>query len=234
MPKKVFIVIFAFFATPAVSLKAQSSFRLDTQYINIFPETGSSPLTSYLMRFGSFSPGFTPAPQNISSWDANFTGFSGSYSPSFFDNSRVNVVNFSLSNNDLIPIGSQLYMVVYDIDPSAAPSTALNGVIITHSGWTMGRAGRDGRNRWINYLYEANGLFSFTGNFDEYNIIPLSSAANLSSPVNTLVFNPTGAGTFGTIETSFDMVPEPSTYALLFLAAAGLAVHTWRRRTKVS
>jgi len=236
MPKKVFIVIFAFFATPAVSLKAQSSFRLDTQYINILPETGSSPLTSYLMRFGSFSPGFTPTPQNISSWDANFTGFSGSYSPSLFNNSQANVVNFSLTNNSLIPVGSQLYMVVYDVAPDSSPATAQSGAMITRTNWTMGGAGSNTQRRWTNHFYYATGVTSGTGNYDEDNIVPptIDNWTALSSPVNTLVFIPTGAGTFGTIETSFDMVPEPSTYALLFLAAAGLAVHTWRRRTKVS
>jgi hypothetical protein len=236
MQKKVFILIFAILVTPAVSLKAQSSFRLDAQYINIFPETGSSPLTSYLMRFGSFSPGFTPTPQNISSWDANFTGFSGSYSPSLFNNPQVNVVNFSLTNNSLIPVGRQLYMVVYDVAPDSSPATAQSGAMITRTNWTMGGAGRDTRGRWTNHFYYATGVTRGIGNYDEDNIGPptIDNWTALSSPVNTLVFIPTGAGTFGTVQTSFDMVPEPSTYALLILAAAGLVACTWRRRSKVS
>jgi hypothetical protein len=34
--------------------------------------------------------------------------------------------------------------------------------------------------------------------------------------------------------TQFEVIPEPSTYALLVLGAVALGAHLWRRRAKVS
>ena len=206
-----------------LSLQAQSQFTFNSQYINVQPKTGTSALPSYLMKFGTFSIGFTPTPQNLSLWDANFTGFSGTYLPSVSGFTQ-NVIKFSLTTNTLIPINSQLYLVLYDVAPNANPSLASNGVIVTQDNWLMGEARKSGT-RWINYNYSVGGRVSGTGNYDEDNIPPVSNIAAFSSPVNTLLL---GGST--SLDTSFAMVPEPSTYALVILSTAALGAYLWRKR----
>lgn len=208
----------------ATLTQAQSIYQLKINGVAINAAAGESALPNYLLRFGFFHNGFVPTPANIASWNSNFTGVTGSYSNT--QSGITPFAEFTATDNSLYTLGSQVYMVVYNIAPTASIASATKGVVLTRTGWTIGQAFNTVTrgSRWQNYRYETPGLNLYTGNIDEDNVLPATDPGNFSSPVNNLTGTPltgTMAGRF-TVTTSFDMVPEPSTGSLVLAGLVGL------------
>lgn len=201
--------------------QAQSLYTLRGNGISISAALGETVLPSYLLKFGVFQNSFLPTASNFAQWDSNFSGGSGTYSDVAFTTTCANA-SFSASNNSLYAVGSQIYMVVYNIAPTAAISTATKGVILTRTGWTVNEAVQTRRGGpWRNYLYSSTGWEVETGG---ENTMPATDPQNFSSPVNTVSSTPlTGIYTGSyVITTSFGMVPEPSSASLLLAGLAGV------------
>jgi len=209
-------------------VEAQSLYRLWDDSIRIAPASGQTALSSHLLRFGIFINNFTPTVANFSEWDANFRGGTGA-----IDGLKDGPINgvyaaeFSASNNSLYPAGSQLYLVAYNVAPNASVSTATHGVILTRSDWILSgpsstTSGR--RVTWMNYYYEAGGTRTSPGDLSEDNVGFITSVSAFSSPVNTFSLGTGGPGGGGIVQTSFDMVPEPSAVSLLAIGFGGWIV----------
>ena len=205
----------------ASSCQAQSLYRLFDDKIRISPATGQSALSSYLLRFGIFINNFTPTADNFSQWNANFVGSTGT-----FDGQIGGPVlgayaaEFSATDNSVYPLGAQLYMVVYNVAPSASVASATRGVIVTRTGWTVDgpatvRSG--GRTRSYLYYYDINGMNRDISDLSEWNVVPVAGVSAFSSPVNTF-----SLGSGGVLQTSFDLVPEPSSASLVLVGLAGV------------
>ena len=201
--------------------QAQSLYVLTGSGISISAALGETVLPSYLLKFGVFQNNFVPTASNIAEWDLNFSGASGTYSNVAVPTIAANAT-FSASNNSVYALNRQIYMIVYNIAPTAAISTATKGVILTRTGWTVAEAlRRRGGSSWENYHYESTGRRAYS---DGFNTVPANDPENFSSPVNTITSTPL-SGTFAgryAITTSFDMVPEPSSASLVLVGLAGV------------
>lgn len=210
-------------------VEAQSLYRLWDDSIMIAPASGQTALPSYLLRFGIFINNFSPTEANFSQWDANFRGGTGA-----IDGLKGGPINgvyaaqFSAADNSLYPAGSQLYLVAYNVAPDASVSTATHGVILTRSDWILSGPSTNIRNGrvigWFNYYYEAGGTRISAGDLSEDNVGYITSVSAFSSPVNTFSLGTGGPGGGGVVQTSFDMVPEPSAVSLLAIGFGGWIV----------
>ena len=226
------IVLSAVFLLQPARVEAQSLYRLWDDSIMIAPASDQTALSSYLLRFGIFINNFTPTVANFSQWDANFWGGTGA-----IDGLRGGPINgvyaaeFTASNNSLYPVGSQLYLVAYNVAPNASVSTATHGVILTRSDWTYQgtTSTTSGRRVTIwNHYFEVGGT-QVGGNLDEDNPGFITSVSAFSSPINSFSLGTGGPGGGGVVQTSFDMVPEPSALSLLAVGLGGLAMMRRRR-----
>ena len=223
------IVLGAIALTQPARVEAQSLYRLWDDSIRIAPASGQTALPSYLLRFGIFINNFTPTVANFSEWDANFRGGTGEID-GLQGGPVLNVyaAEFSASNNSLYPAGSQLYLVAYNVAPNASVSTATHGVILTRSDWILSGPSTNIRNGrvigWFNYYYEAGGTRISAGDLSEDNPGYITSVSAFSSPVNTFSLGTGGPGGGGVVQTSFDMVPEPSAVSLLAIGFGGWIV----------
>ena len=228
------IVLGAIALMQPARVEAQSLYRLWDDSIMIAPASGQTALPSYLLRFGIFINNFTPTLANFSQWDANFRGGTGA-----IDGLKGGPINgvyaaqFSAANNSLYPAGSQLYLVAYNVAPDASVSTATHGVILTRTGWTFNGPTSTTRGRvvtWWNHYYEVGGTRT-GGNLDEDNVGYITSVSAFSSPINTFSLGTGGPGGGGVVQTSFDMVPEPSAVSLLAIGFGGwIVLRRVRRR----
>ena len=221
------IVLGAIALMQPARVEAQSLYRLWDDSIMIAPASGQTALPSYLLRFGIFINNFTPTVANFSEWDANFRGGTGA-----IDGLKGGPINgvyaaqFSAADNSLYPAGSQLYLVAYNVAPDASVSTATHGVILTRTGWTFNGPTSTTRGRvvtWWNHYYEVGGTRT-GGNLDEDNVGYITSVSAFSSPINTFSLGTGGPGGGGVVQTSFDMVPEPSAVSLLAIGFGGWIV----------
>jgi len=217
---------------PTPSAKA-ASITLFQQWIDLSNVPEFSVPDVYLAKFGMFTNGFVPTLQNIGSWDSNFVGGTGTY------NSGTNspYVTFDNTDNTTIPIGETLWLVVYNVAPSAQSSTATVGVVITWENiWKAGDARELGTNRRgqtvnvdYDFAYWAGGSARFlTGaNYDEDNYVGPSSADGVVSTTHTFSYNgdlvigaaiaePSSAPPGG------QAIPEPTSALLSALGAAML------------
>ena len=219
-----------FFFCPAQG-EAQSIYSLFVDRIAISPANGQTDLASYLVRFGIFINNFSPTEANFSQWDANFRGSTGAISGSggrFAPNDYGG--QFSISNNAQYPLGSQLYMVAYNVEAGASVASATKGVILTRSDWILSgpesvTSGR--RVSWRRYYYAVDGTRVAMGDLAEENIAAVTSTNGFSSPVSSF-----SVGSGGVLQTSFDMVPEPSAVSLLAIGFGGwMVLRRVRRRT---
>jgi hypothetical protein len=229
------IVLGAIALMQPARVEAQSLYRLWDAQISIAPSSGQSALSSYLLRFGIFTNNFTPTAANFSQWNANFAGstgvFDGVQGGPYGPVPGAYAAEFSASNNSLYPLGAQLYMVVYNVAPISisasasdlanAVASATQGVILTRTDWIIQGPDRQttGARRWYIYYYDVNGHTRHIGDLSEDNIAPPTSTSAFSSPVNTF-----SLGTGGVLQTSFDMVPEPSAVSLLAIGFGGWIV----------
>jgi hypothetical protein len=232
------IVLGAIALTQPARVEAQSLYRLWDDSIRIAPASGQTALPSYLLRFGIFINNFTPTVANFSEWDANFRGGTGAIDG--LQGGPINGVyaaQFSASNNSLYPAGSQLYLVAYNVAPDASVSTATHGVILTRSDWILSgptprTSSRGSIIGWWLYYYEAGGTRTALGDLSEDNVGYITSVSAFSSPINTFSLGTGGPGGGGVVQTSFDMVPEPSAVSLLAIGFGGwIALRRVRRRT---
>ncbi len=229
------IVLGAIALMQPARVEAQSLYRLWDDSIRIAPASGQTALPSYLLRFGIFINNFTPTVANFSEWDANFRGGTGAID-GLQGGPVLNVyaAEFSASNNSLYPAGSQLYLVAYNVAPNASVSTATHGVILTRSDWILSGPSTNIRNGrvigWFNYYYEAGGTRISAGDLSEDNPGYITSVSAFSSPINTFSLGTGGPGGGGVVQTSFDMVPEPSAVSLLAVGLGGLAMMRRRRQ----
>ncbi len=223
------IVLGAIALMQPARVEAQSLYRLWDDSIRIAPASGQTALPSYLLRFGIFINNFTPTVANFSEWDANFRGGTGAID-GLQGGPVLNVyaAEFSASNNSLYPAGSQLYLVAYNVAPNASVSTATHGVILTRSDWILSGPSTNIRNGrvigWFNYYYEAGGTRISAGDLSEDNPGYITSVSAFSSPINTFSLGTGGPGGGGVVQTSFDMVPEPSAVSLLAIGFGGWIV----------
>jgi hypothetical protein len=229
------IVLGAIALMQPARVEAQSLYSLFDWRISIGPATGQSALSSYLLRFGIFTNNFTPTHANFSQWNDNFVGSTGvldgdlggpyGFSPGAY------AAQFSASDNALYPLGAQLYVVAYNVAPISitasasdlanAVASATQGVILTHSGWIIQGPERTttGSRPWYRYYYDVHGRTRLLGDDSERNVAPITTTSAFSSPVNTF-----SLGADGVLQTSFDMVPEPSAVSLLAIGFGGWIV----------
>ena len=230
-PSLVAMIIGAWLVAFSSPAHAQSLYRLFDDRIIISPASGQAGLASYLLRFGIFINNFTPTVANFAQWDANFRGSTGAIDGAmggpFGASPGSYAAEFSASNNLLYPEGSQLYLVAYNVAPNAAVATATQGVILTRNDWILSgpstvTSGR--RTTWVQYYYEVGGAWTALGDMAETNVAPITSTSAFSSPVN-----PFSLGSDGSLQTSFDMVPEPGSVSLLVFGIAGMFLLNRRR-----
>ena len=223
----------------AASAQAQSLVRFYDRNITVVP--GDNPgLPSYKMRFGTFAAGFTPTLANFSQWDANFNGSTGAHTPGV-----RTTIDFTANDNSVHAVGSTMYMLVYNIAPTAATSTATSAALLTRVDWltpTYGwfdTQGFDRRGRPITVEVKYNYQFGFGGweysagglrNWDEDNYLPLTDLSPYSSPINDLVLVNGGLG----VTSSFSAVPEASSLGWVGLALAAAAAARRRRAAKAA
>jgi hypothetical protein len=169
-----------------------------------------------------FTNGFAPTLQNLGSWDSNFVGGTGTY------NSGTNspYITFDNTNNTTIPVGETLWLVVYNVAPSASSSTATVGVVVSWENiWKAGDARELGTNRRgqtvtvdYDFVYWAGGSSRWlTGaNFDEDNYLGPTSAVGVVSHTHTFSYN--GDLVIGAAITAA-AVPEPTSALIGTLGA---------------
>jgi hypothetical protein len=135
-----------------------------------------------------------------------------------------------------------MYMMVFNISPSASIETATSAALLTRQDWVVNAFGlieewgEDPRGNPVlleveyNYQYLFNGVDVTDGrnpntfrNFNEDNYLPLTDTSSFSSPVNDIIIYNGGLG----VSSSFSAVPEPST-----LAYSGLALLAALRRSR--
>jgi hypothetical protein len=131
-----------------------------------------------------------------------------------------------------------MYMMVFNISPSASIETATSAALLTRQDWVVNAFGwieewgEDRRGNPVlleveyNYQYLFNGVDVTDGsfrNYDEDNYLPLTDTSSFSSPVNDIIIYNGGLG----VSSSFSAVPEPST-----LAYSGLALLAALRRSR--
>ena len=230
------IVLGAIALTQPARVEAQSLYRLWDDSIRIAPASGQTALPSYLLRFGIFINNFTPTVANFSEWDANFRGGTGAID-GLQGGPVLNVyaAEFSASNNSLYPAGSQLYLVAYNVAPNASVSTATKGVILTRGDWILNGPSSTTSGRkitWLWYYYDVSRAWTGAegADYSEDNIPGITSTSAFTSPFNTLSLGPSAPGGGQVLQTSFDMVPEPSAVSLLAVGLGGLAMMRRRRQ----
>lgn len=215
-----------------VSVASASTIRFTDRNITVTPGDGPA-LSSYKMRFGSFAAGFTPTAANFSLWNANFNGSTGAHTPGLSTST-----DFTAADNSVHTLGSAMYMMVFNISPSASIETATSAALLTRQDWVVNAFGwieewgEDRRGNPVlleveyNYQYLFNGVDVIDGsfrNYDEDNYLPLTDTSSFSSPVNDIIIYNGGLG----VSSSFSAVPEPST-----LAYSGLALLAALRRSR--
>ena len=161
------------------------------------------------LQFGYFATGFTPTLANYSQWTdpVNFTGVSGYYDGSGPEWSA----GINIGNNLLYPVNKQLVAIVYNIADNASLATATQAAILTNPQWKILTS--DGSDP-TQHTFDLNGKYFPEG----------LAAAGATTAL------------FGTIDSrssivTLDLVPEPSTGALMMIGAAGLVA--LRRLRKV-
>ena len=223
-----------------VSVASASTIRFTDRNITVTPGDGPA-LSSYKMRFGSFAVGFTPTAANFSQWNANFNGSTGAHTPGLSTST-----DFTAADNSVHTLGSAMYMMVFNISPSASIETATSAALLTRQDWVVNAFGlieewgEDRRGNPVLLEVEYNYQYGFIGvdvsnggegrtnsfrNFDEDNYLPLTDTSSFSSPVNDIIVYNGGLG----VSSSFSAVPEPSALSLLAVGLGGLALVRRRR-----
>lgn len=202
-----------------------STVTLFQQWVDVSNAPGFSVSGQYLAKFGTFTNNFQPTLANIASWSANFSGGTGTYDIA----TKSPYVQFNNANNSLVTVGQPLWLVIYNVAPTAQDSTATTGVIISMDSWFAGAAtveeeDRRGRttNVTYNYDYWAGGSRSVAEgrNYDEDNFIGPQDIQNFISPTHTLAL---GSGsligydiviTSAITEAATEPIPEPTSLLL--------------------
>jgi len=227
------IVLGAIALMQPARVEAQSLYRLMDNNIMISPAFGQTALPSYLLRFGIFINNFTPTLANFSQWDANFRGSTGAIDGlgggPYAGWGGGFAAEVSASNNSLYPAGSQLYLVAYNVAPNASVSTATKGVILTRGDWILNGPSSTTSGRkitWLWYYYDVSRAWTGAegADYSEDNIPGITSTSAFTSPFNTLSLGPSAPGGGQVLQTSFDMVPEPSAVSLLAIGFGGWIV----------
>jgi autotransporter-associated beta strand protein len=196
-----------------------STITLSNRWVDLSSAPGFSPSGTYLARFGGFASSFEPNLQNLASWSANFAGGTGVYDMT----TKSPWIQFNNANNALVTNGQALWLLVYNVAPSALDSTATAGVILRMNSWVAGAAtqlvaGRRGGfvETTFNYDYWAGGARTIQAgrNLDEDNFTGPFDIQNFSSPTHTLALGDGNVTGYDIVVTS--ALQQPSTQAPLY------------------
>jgi hypothetical protein len=149
-------------------------------------------------------------------------------------NSIAGNTNFVTSNPAVLPYSDTTIEDQNPFGPTGAPATAYGAI-------QGGVIGAISSNAYTMPTASGSGIADVVGGFDLYRITPSTNGVTAWQNLNNIEGVTAGQGYYlGTItlsdngDVNFAAVPEPSTYALLVLAAAGVGAHVIRRRKRLS
>lgn len=210
-----------------------STVTLFQQWVNLSNAPGFSVSGQYLAKFGGFTNNFQPTLENLASWDANFSGGTGTYDMA----TKSPYVQFNNTNNSLVADGQPLWLIVYNVTAAAQASSATAGVVLRMDQWVAGSAikqitvGRRTDDYTINYDYWAGGTRWIRAgtNFSEDNFTGPQDIQKFTSPTHNLALGTGNLAGYDIVITSAitASVPEPTS---ALLGGIGFVLLLRRRR----
>lgn len=228
MKQKIYIVALAISAI--VNIAGATTLSLSQTGIGLVNSSGTSLSGNYGAKFGFWVSGFTPTADNLTSWDENFVAYNGYYQSSSskfliaisVGDSGTSSNALTLNQTGFIGGGTQSGATGYGA--AFAPNTPLL-LLVSNSTYASGNNTNATTNK--DYLLSSTSS-QYAVLSDSSWKVPLTGISSLDTSTTTFNFSANTTASFGSVSFNgtsgtVSLVPEPSTGALMLVAAFGLA-----------